>query len=75
MTNAPAPVRLFLKALSGTSDHRLATINNVTFAAGEENDVISGNTRIHVRVLEIKDDSVDIEAAGVRSTLRMRSGF
>lgn len=71
----PAAVKLVLKALSGAAAQRLATINNVTFAAGEETDVIAGTSRVRVRVIEIKDDSVVVEVGGVRSTLRMRSGF
>ena len=71
----PAAVNLVLKALSGTAAQRLATINNVTFAAGEENDVIAGTSKVRVRVIEIKEDSVIIEVGGARRTLRMRSGF
>jgi len=71
----PAVLNLALKALSGPPTHRLATINNVTFAVGEENEVLAGTTRVRVRLLEIKDDAVEIEAAGIRRTLRMRSGF
>ena len=75
-TNAgPAAVRLSLKALSGSPNNRLATINNVTFAAGEESDVVASAGRVRVRVIEIKEDSVIIEVGGARQTLRMRSGF
>lgn len=66
---------LKLKALSGMAAQRLTTINNVTFAAGEENEVIAGTIRVRVHVIEIKDDSVVVEVAGVRCTLRMRSSF
>jgi hypothetical protein len=74
-TNAPPAAALVLKALSGTPANRLATINNVTFAAGEEAEVISGAARVRVRVLEIKEDSVEVEVGGVRRTLRMRASF
>jgi hypothetical protein len=53
-----------LKGFSGTPGHRLVIINNHTFAAGDEGDVITEQGRIHVRCVEIRSHSVVIEVSG-----------
>jgi hypothetical protein len=55
---------LVLKGFSGSLDHRLVIINNHTFAAGDEGDVITPLGRIHLRCIEIKTSSVIIEVGG-----------
>ena len=55
---------IVLKGISGTPEHRLAIINNRTFAAGEEGDVVTRQGRIHIRCVEIKTNSVLIESNG-----------
>jgi len=60
---------LVLKGFSGSKNHRLVIINNHTFAAGDTGDVITSDGRIHLRCIEIKNNSVVIEAGGQRHEL------
>lgn len=55
---------LVLRGFSGTVDHRLVIINNHTFAAGDEGDVITSNGRVHLRCMEIGTDAVVVEIGG-----------
>lgn len=78
-TNRPPVVpvieNLQLKALSGVPGHRFAIINNQTFEAGEEGDVITKTGRTRVRCLEIKDDCVLVQVGGEQRVLRLRPGI
>ncbi len=60
---------LVLRGFSGSMDHRLVIINNHTFAAGDEGDVITPVGRIHLSCIEIKTNSVVIEVGGQRHEL------
>jgi len=60
---------LVLKGISGPPDHRLAIINSHTFAMGDEGDIITPHSRIHIRCVEIKAKSVVIEFGGQRHEL------
>jgi hypothetical protein len=60
---------LVLKGISGSPDHRLVIINNHTFGVGDEGDVITPHSRIHIRCVEIKDNSVVVESGGQRHEL------
>jgi hypothetical protein len=74
-TNVPLPVVLVeLKGISGTADRRLAIINNRTFEAGEEGELVVNAGRVRVVVKEIKDDSVRVLINGQERVLRMRPG-
>ena len=64
---------VFIKGISGSSDHRLVIINNVTFAVGDEAEVFTAQGRLRIRCLMITDDSAVIEAAGQRQILRYKS--
>lgn len=78
VVRSPTPIAtsdLHLKGFSGTSDNRLAIINNHTLATGEEADLTLGGRRVRVRCVEIKADSVVIEVAGQRQELRLRQGL
>jgi len=55
---------IVLKGISGPPDHRLAIINNRTFAAGEEGDIVTRQGRLHIRCTDIKAGSVVIESGG-----------
>lgn len=55
---------LVLRGFSGTLDHRLVIINNHTFAAGDEGDVITSTGHLHLRCIEIRTNSVVVEVGG-----------
>jgi hypothetical protein len=61
---------LVLKGISGPLDHRLAIINNHTFAVGDEQDLVTAQGRIHIHCVEIKTDSVVIESGGENHELK-----
>ncbi|HEY4414734.1 MAG TPA: hypothetical protein VGO57_03495 [Verrucomicrobiae bacterium] len=61
---------LFIKGFSGTPGHYLIIINNHTFAAGDEGDVTAGASRIHIRCIEIKPNTVLVEANGQQRELK-----
>jgi hypothetical protein len=65
---------LFLKGVSGPASHRLAIINNYTFAEGESGEVRTNSGRVHVHCLEIREESVVIQVAGKRRELHLRNG-
>jgi hypothetical protein len=70
---ASADVPLVLNGLSGPREHRLAIINNHTFAEGEEAEVNTPSGRVRVRCIEIKGETVVVEVAGARRELRFES--
>lgn len=70
-----APPKMTLMGISGPREKHLAIINGHTFGKGEEQDVPSANGKVHVRCLEIKEDSVIIDVNGERQELRLRSGL
>jgi hypothetical protein len=72
-TLAPEASLLVLQGLSGTAGRKLAIISNRTLAEGEETEVNTPGGRIRFRCVEIKSDSVIIEAGGERRELRLRS--
>ena len=75
-TPKSAPVSLTLKGIARTPDKkRFAMINDKTFSAGEEREVMINNSRVRVHCVEIKEDSVVIEVNGERKELRMRPGL
>ncbi len=59
----------------GAVGHRLAIINNATFAVGEEGEVAVNSGHIRVICKEIKDDSVLVLVNGQERNLRLRAGF
>lgn len=74
-TNA-APVHmdvdLKFKGRSGTAEHPLAIVNNHTFEAGEEAEVLANGQRVRVRCLEIRTDSVVMQIGPERRELRLK---
>ena len=70
----PVTVQLDLKGISGAVDHRLAIINNRTFAVGEEEELAVNSGRVRVVCKEIKDDSVIVLVNGQERLLRLRPG-
>ncbi|PYI82606.1 MAG: hypothetical protein DME26_17085 [Verrucomicrobia bacterium] len=67
-------VELALKGISGTRERPLAIINNQTFAAGEENDVVTGTRRVRIRCVEINApaETVIIQIGNERRELRLK---
>jgi S1-C subfamily serine protease len=65
------PVELRINGLSGGPGHRLVTINNNTFAAGEEGDVISNGDRVRIRCLEIRDNAAVVQIGKEQQTLNL----
>lgn len=63
-----------LGGFSGSASEPLVIINNVTFGVGDEQMVISGNSRLRVRCLEIDaaEQMAVIEVNGKRRELRFR---
>lgn len=75
-TNTPVPVvavELKLKGISGLPPRRLAVINNHTFEAGEEAEVITSNGRMIIKCLEIGEASATVQVGPERRVLRMRN--
>ena len=61
---------LVIRGKSGLPDHPLVIINDVTFAEGDERDVITPDGRIHIHCLQIVGDLVVVEANGQHHQLR-----
>ena len=64
---------LEIKGFSEIAGHRYVIINNHTFGAGDEGDVITSEGRIHIRCLSVGADSVLVESAGARHLLKFSS--
>lgn len=62
-------VDLVIHGFSGTTDDRTVIINNHSFGAGDEGDVITPGGRAHLRCLTISSNSVVIECDHQRRTL------
>ena len=62
---------LVLKGISGPAGNRLAIINNHTFGADEQGDVIVPGGKVHVHVLQINEKTAVIEAGGQRRELTL----
>jgi hypothetical protein len=79
VATTPEPVKvaveLKLKAISGLPEHRLALINNHTFEAGEEGEVVTTNGRMRIRCLEIQQESAIVQVGPERRELHLRSGY
>ena len=71
-TAAVVAVELKLNGISGTADHRLAIINNRTFEIGEEGEVVSNGSRVHIICKDIKADSVRVLVNNEERVLRLR---
>jgi len=56
---------LVLKGITGPAEKRIALINNLTFAKGEEGEVKAGPGKVKIRVLEIREKSVIVSIEGV----------
>lgn len=69
---------LALKSILGASPRLFAIINNHTFAAGDEGDIITqSGQRLHIYCLEINPQAgtATVEADGVREVLHLSGGL
>jgi hypothetical protein len=69
----PAVAELELKGISGSTNHRLAIINNRTFETGEEGEVISNGSRVRIKCGEIGSDSVRVIVNGKERALHLHT--
>jgi len=58
-----------VKGVSREHGHVLVIINNHTFALGDEGEVLTSSGRVHLRLAEIRAESVVIEMNGRRREL------
>ena len=68
----PEPTKkeiMVLKGITGSSDRRVALINDRTFTKGEAGEIKSGTSTLRIRVVDIKDRSVTIERGGQTNEL------
>jgi hypothetical protein len=71
-SRGPSLADLTLKSIMGNAPYALAVINNHTFAAGDEGDVITKNgRRLHIRCVDINPQAMTatVEAGGASVTL------
>jgi len=68
----PAPNKLILKSLTGSSRQPLALINNATLAVGEEVKVRVGTSNVLVRCLAISNGVVTIQVQGDPKPIELR---
>lgn len=68
-TQVPVGNLFTVKGVSIENGHTMVIINNHTFAVGDEDDVLTPGGRVHLRLIEIRDDIVEIEANGTRREL------
>lgn len=65
---------LSVPGISGTPGHLLAIINNHTFAAGDEGDVLtSAGNKVHVLCIEVEADHVIVEVNGRNQRLKLEN--
>ena len=57
---------LAVKGYSVSNGRPIVIINNHSFMAGDEGDVLSGSSRAHIRCLEIRPGTVVVEVNGAR---------
>jgi hypothetical protein len=62
---------LQIKGFSQIGNQRYVIINNHTFGAGDEGDVITPDGRIHIRCLSVGIDSVMVESGGAQHLLKV----
>jgi hypothetical protein len=62
---------LKVPGISGTPGHLLAIINNHTFAAGEEGDVLTTSGQIHLQCVEIRPNIVIVKVNGQLHQLKI----
>lgn len=56
---------------SFSNGKRMVIINNHTFGIGEDGDVMTTSGRVHIRCLDIRNDSTTVEVNGRRRELKI----
>jgi hypothetical protein len=69
--HAPVLTSLRIKGISQIGGQLYVIINNHTFGAGDEGDVITPDGRIHIKCLSISSDSVLVESGGTQHILKI----
>jgi hypothetical protein len=64
---------LQIKGFSEIAGQRYVIINNHTFAAGDEGDVITPDGRVHIKCLSVGEDTVMVESGGSQHLLKYAS--
>ena len=64
-----------IKGFNLLKSRRLAIINNVTLAQGEECDLKLKGKTVRVRCVEVKDKSVVVSVGGVSKEIALRPGL
>ena len=67
-----ATVVLVVKGFSGSGSHRMAIINNQTFAVGDESEVLTAGGRIRIRCVEIRDDMAVVTVGKAPQRIELR---
>jgi hypothetical protein len=65
---------LILRTILGTGNRRLALINNVTLAAGEEGRARVGTNLVRLKCVDMGDDWVVLEVEGATGHQVLRLG-
>jgi len=66
------PVDLVLKAIGGTTNNPICTINGRTFGKGEDGEMNTAAGRIQIHIVDILEDSVILTVNGEQRELRFR---
>lgn len=69
-TNRTEASAFTIKGMSYEHGHAMVIINNHTFAVGDEGDVVSGSSHVHLRLIEIRGDAAVIEVNGLRREIK-----
>ena len=65
-TNRTDAGAITIKGMSYEHGHAMVIINNHTFAVGDEGDVLSAGSHVHLRLIEIRANAAVIEVNGLR---------
>ena len=63
---------LVVKGFSGFGRHRMAIINDHTFAVGDEGEVLTAGGRIRIRCVEIHDDVAVVTIGNASEKIELR---
>ena len=70
-TNRADASPITIKGLSIERGRKMVIINNHTFAVGDEGDVLTAGSRVHLRLIEIRAGTAVIEVNGIRREINI----